>query len=121
MRHIIHKPEQMFYFFDRGEKFMAPFKKLWLTNRTPLGKISIDKSKTVWDMIGDIMEVDMETNPPLQAADMLAWSLNRELSDRTRLADLANRIRAFVSHEDDARIDEHHLRDRYIISSPASV
>jgi hypothetical protein len=121
MARVAHRPQLSFFFFDRGEEFVQPFKREWLLNRTPPGKISIDPNKAVWDLIGNIQETDMQNNPPLQAADMIAWAINRELSGKDKLlTDLANRIRAIVSH-DNAEIGEQILREKYIISSPSSV
>lgn len=78
------KPEPMYFFFDRGEKFMGDLKKRWLDGRTPPGKISVDPTKVFWDAILDIQELDMERHPPLQAADMLAWARTRSLSEEER-------------------------------------
>lgn len=78
------KPEPLYLCFDRGEKFMSGIKKKWLANRTPPGRVSVDPSKLLWDSILDIQELDMETTPPLQAADMVAWARTRSLSEETR-------------------------------------
>ena|ERR1035438_3388832 len=105
--------EKVWFFFDRGELFMKPFKKQWLANRTPLGEISIDPSKRVWDLIENIEELDMHVTPPIQAADMVAWATTRDLADKLgELHDLDRYMRGLVP-DDHAVIGEEILRRLY--------
>jgi hypothetical protein len=75
--------ELNYLFFDRGEPFFHGFKDRWLEQRTPFGKLTPGGTSLFWDRIGDIQEVDMQRNPPIQAADMLAWGRTRSFSDKT--------------------------------------
>ncbi|MGO4884623.1 MAG: hypothetical protein ACLP59_27955 [Bryobacteraceae bacterium] len=107
------KVEKVWLFFDRGEQFKRRITRQWLANRTPLGKISIDPNKRVWDMIADIQELDMESNPPLHAADMVAWATTRDLADKLgELVDLDQYMRGLVP-DDHAVIGEEVLRRLY--------
>ena len=109
--------EKVWFFFDRGEPFIKPFKKQWLANRTPPGDVSIDPNKRVWDLIENIEELDMQTSPPIQAADMIAWATTRDLADKLgELRDLDQYMRGLVP-DDHAIIDEEILRRLYIIRS----
>jgi hypothetical protein len=107
--------ESVYLFFDRGERFMQPLKDQWLTNRTPPNKIATDETKRVWDLIANIQEDDMERNPPLQAADIMAWATSRDLAKKlTALYDLDQYMNnLIVDHH--AVIDETLLREKYLL------
>jgi uncharacterized protein DUF3800 len=67
--------ELLNFVFDRNEAFIAPFSK-----KVNEGK---DKSEasgefSLWQLIDSITEGEMKTSPGLQAADILAWGLNRQ-------------------------------------------
>jgi hypothetical protein len=62
-------------FFDRGEPFYGHIRNLW--NRKAL------RSNSTWASIVQIGEVDTRRSPALQAADLIAWSLNRAAADNT--------------------------------------
>jgi hypothetical protein len=87
-------PEPVHLLFDRGEKFMSAFKREWLDKRTTPG--NVPASITVWNMIANIEEVDQAFAPPVQAADMLAWSRTRGISPEFRdwrhLADVIQKV-----------------------------
>lgn len=118
---IVRRPELCYVFFDRGERFMAPFKTEWLAKRTPPGRLSTDQSKTVWDIIHNIIDADTETEPSLQAADMIAWATSRDIANKLgELYDLDEYMGKLIT-EHHAVIDEQLLREKYIIPSPASV
>jgi hypothetical protein len=109
-----NKIEQSYFYFDRGEKFIHGIKELWLKRRTPPGKISIDPSNHVFDLIAEMFEVDMERYPPIQAADMLAWATTRGLSTKERpYRYLAEIMRKVIPH-DTAILSEQILRDVYV-------
>lgn len=62
-------------FFDKGEPFKQPLEDEWIrqTERsTERGVWSI------WNLIEQVTPVDMRKVPGVQAADILAWSVNRE-------------------------------------------
>ena len=69
--------ETEFHFiFDRNERFMKPFKAEW-NKRLDLAQVT--GVYTSWQAIHSIAEVrDMKDSPGIQAADMVAWSVNRE-------------------------------------------
>jgi hypothetical protein len=63
------------FVFDRNESFLDPF----------LEKVNNEKNKardsgmhTIWQLVDTIVEGEMKTSPGLQAADILAWGLNRQ-------------------------------------------
>jgi Protein of unknown function (DUF3800) len=69
--------EREYHFvFDRNERYYDPFRNQWL------GALSEAESTNVysqWQDIRSITEVqDMKDSPGIQAADMVAWSVNRE-------------------------------------------
>jgi len=103
-----------YLFFDRGEHFVTDLKRRWLENRTPPGKVVVDRSKLFWDFIGDIQEVDMERNPPIQAADMVAWARTRSLSEKERPGrHVAHIMRQIIPH-DTAIITEEKMRSKSV-------
>jgi Protein of unknown function (DUF3800) len=109
------KPEPIYLFFDRGEKFMSSVKQRWLRERTPLRKISGDPSK-LWDSIHEIEELDMERNPPLQAADMVAWARNRSFSEQREWSSLSHIMRQMIPHST-ATITEEIMRRENTLSA----
>ncbi len=107
------KLESVYMFFDRGERFMKPFKDQWLANRTHPRYVASDPSKRVWDIIANIIDADKEREPALQAADMIAWATTRDLADKlAALHDLDEYLNKFnVEHH--AIMDEALLREKY--------
>jgi hypothetical protein len=73
---ITMRTEDLIHFvFDRDEYFYQPFKNQWnraQSEAEETGKISY------WQLVASITEARMQTTPGIQAADMLAWSINRE-------------------------------------------
>jgi hypothetical protein len=109
------KLERVYIFFDRGERFMKPFKDKWLAERTPPCTIATDPTKRVWDLIANIIDDDMELTPGLQAADMMAWGTTRDLAEKLgELYDLDEYI-SNLNVEHHAVIGEALLREKYII------
>jgi len=76
------KLARAYAFYDRGEPFLKVIRDIWLEKRTPVNELILRNG--FWDLIENIQEVDMEGNPPIQAADMIAWALTRELSKKQR-------------------------------------
>jgi len=99
--------ELMYVFFDRGESFMKPIKNAWLSNRTPPKRPA---RNLFWDLIANIEEVDMEVNPPIQAADMLAWARNRSLNPKIRPFRHMHEIMSRVIPSWQLTLDEGRLR-----------
>ena len=63
------------YFFDRDEYFHHPFRKKWETEKKKAAK---SKEWSIWQLIADIKAVEMKSTPGVQAADIIAWGMNRE-------------------------------------------
>jgi hypothetical protein len=63
------------YVFDRNEEFYLPFRAKW-----NLEKDNFENTGALspWVLIDDVTEADMRKVPGIQAADILAWSVNRE-------------------------------------------
>ena len=57
-------------YFDRNEKFIGHIQRDWENKK-------IRRENPVWDLIRTIAPADMRITPPLQVADMIAWSRNR--------------------------------------------
>jgi hypothetical protein len=66
--------ESIDFFFDHNELFRDRFEKLW---REHGGRTSREPT---WDQVNQVSAIDMRKNPPLQFADMLAWSRNRAIA-----------------------------------------
>jgi hypothetical protein len=63
------------YCFDKGEPFKQPFEDEWILET----KRSEDSGVwSVWNLIEQITPVEMRKVPGVQAADILAWAVNRE-------------------------------------------
>jgi hypothetical protein len=82
--------ETAYVYFDRGEKFMHPFRQRWLQEN----KIQkIIKTDTFWGGIAEVEALDATQTPALQAADLLAWAESRE---RSSIEDRAQRYLAKI-------------------------
>lgn len=79
--YIFHYPDmfdacdRLKYFFDRKEYFENPFKDKWNRERS---QSEATGDWSVWNLIDEVAPVEMETAPGVQAADIIAWSMNRE-------------------------------------------
>jgi len=73
---ISHLPA-LHYFFDRDEYFKQPFEDKW---KAELAKLDASKGDwSVWSLVEEVSTVaDMRKVPGIQAADVLAWAVNRE-------------------------------------------
>jgi Protein of unknown function (DUF3800) len=80
--YLVHYPglidphqDTVSYFFDRGEPFKEPFEKKW-NDEKDLAEATGERS--VWQIIDEVASVEMKKVPGIQAADIIAWSVNRE-------------------------------------------
>jgi hypothetical protein len=63
------------YFFDRSEYFKQPFEDKWKAEKN----LAAQTGKwNVWKRINEVVSVEMRTTPGIQAADIIAWGMNRE-------------------------------------------
>lgn len=72
----LERGDLLHFIFDRNEPFYGPFKDEWnreldMFERT--GKFS------PWALVDSVGEGSMKTTPGIQAADMLAWAMTREV------------------------------------------
>lgn len=73
---VLNLPEDSaHYFFDRDEVFEEPFRDQWNIGKSKFESVG---EKSLWILIDEVSSADMKTVPGIQAADMLAWSVNRE-------------------------------------------
>ena len=72
---IVHGAD---YFFDQNEPFEEPFRQKWAKEKGRI--ISPGGIDMFWSLIKTVASADMRDNPALQAADVLAWATNRNLS-----------------------------------------
>lgn len=63
------------YFFDVNEPFKSPFEKKWRKETTEARKRG---GWSIYQRIDEVATVDMRTVPGIQAADIIAWAVNRE-------------------------------------------
>jgi hypothetical protein len=64
------------YFFDKDEPYKQVFEDKW---KSETGKIDASKGDwSVWNLVKEVAAVEMRKVPGIQAADILAWSVNRE-------------------------------------------
>ena len=59
-------------FYDRGEQFLRHIDHLWRGGTT--------SKHPFWQLVNTVAPAKMRETPPLQAADMIAWSSNRLLA-----------------------------------------
>jgi hypothetical protein len=69
------KLPELHYFFDQNEKFKGPFE-----NSVRRCKKMKSYLANPWHLVGQIENVDMRLNAPLQLADMIAWAHHRRLT-----------------------------------------
>ena len=69
------KTDGQHYVFDRGEDYYLPFRTKWNLEKD---KFENTGALSPWILIDDIGEADMRKTPGIQAADILAWSVNRD-------------------------------------------
>jgi hypothetical protein len=90
-------PEDIFLFYDRGERFISCIKREWLKRRSDPNRLVMDATN-VWDRIKDIVDVDQAFAPPVQVADMVAWAHTRALptDEQREFSDLKAHLIKFV-------------------------
>ena len=67
------------YFFDRSEPFKKPFEDKWNYEKNWAEEIG---EQSCWHLIDDVSAVDMKKTPGIQAADIIAWGVNREVTQK---------------------------------------
>ncbi len=72
------KPKAINVIFDQNEPFRAPFEEKWKQAKSHPARAKGNSPICKWDVIGDVKTAEMKKTPGLQAADILAWSVNRE-------------------------------------------
>lgn len=116
-RNIPLTPDDLIHVvFDRNEPFFEPFKAEWNAKKDEADR---NNAFSPWVLVGSVTEGTMTSTPGIQAADILAWGLNRENtgpegSYGTGLANILRNVTAgtYIS------IDEDNLR-KMIARSPA--
>ena len=63
------------FVFDRNEAFIGPFSKKVCDEKHDSERSG---EASIWQLVGGITEGQMKTTPGLQAADVLAWGINRQ-------------------------------------------
>ncbi len=113
-----NSPDSVHYFFDRGEEFAEPFKKHWSK-----GKDAFEETGKAngWTLIDEVSEVDMKKVPGVQAADILAWSVNREATAEPGVPGtlLARIIKQVIPHTH-LTWDEESLRKHFDLRGPVT-
>jgi len=104
--------QNLHFFFDQGEPFKEVFEKTWVANKNNvLGSHGAD---IFWGLLKTVTSADMRDYPALQAADMLAWSVNRDL---TSTGDRPFKAWAHIMHQvvptSGIIWDEERLRKQY--------
>jgi hypothetical protein len=75
-KHIPLEPDFLIHVvFDRNEPFFAPFDAEWNAEKDKANRSGVFSP---WILVDSVAEGTMETTPGIQAADILAWGLNRE-------------------------------------------
>jgi hypothetical protein len=67
--------DKLHYFFDRNEYFKTPFENKWNEEKD---KFEESGKWSVWSLIQEVSTVEMKAVPGIQAADIVAWGINRE-------------------------------------------
>ena len=69
------KTDTISYFFDRNEYFKVPFENKWNTEKNRADEAGV---WSPWQLVQEVASVDMKKAPGIQAADIIAWGMNRE-------------------------------------------
>ena len=118
-RHIPLMPDALIHIvFDRSEPFFEPFRAEWNAEKD---KANRGIAFSPWLLVDSVTEGTMKTTPGIQAADILAWGLNRENTAPeghygTGLANILKNITAGTY----ANVDEQMLR-KMIAQSPTAL
>lgn len=105
-----HKLEAAYVFYDRDESFFGQVRQEWLKRADPRKRLV---SGDIWGLLANVEDVNMRDTPAVQAADLIAWGHNRELSDHERpwryLAGMVRKIIPLSSW----KLDESVMREKY--------
>jgi len=75
-QHIPLTPDDLIHIvFDRNEPFFIPFRDEWNAKKDEANRTGI---ASPWILVDSVTEGTMQSTPGIQAADILAWGLNRE-------------------------------------------
>ena len=108
---IVDLSSSVKYFFDRDEPFMPAFEARW--NRE-MNASEISGRVRLWNLIEQVSSVDMRKTPGIQAADIMAWGVNRETfaQDGDEAKYLAHIIRQVIPSLY-VRWDEAKMREKF--------
>jgi hypothetical protein len=76
-----HRFELACLFYDQNEPFIKSIRTRWLRHEEKLKKAKVT-SDLVWGRIAKVEPVTMRTTPPIQACDVIAWSVTRRLAPK---------------------------------------
>lgn len=105
-----HTLEPAYLFFDQNEQFIGPVKRRWKANVKPGQRLVLDP---FWGLIANITDVDMRLTPPIQAADLLAWSCNRSLYPKERRWQHLYDVMRAVIPQSSGKMGEVEMRAKY--------
>lgn len=94
--------------FDQGEPFKDPFEQRWQKEKS----FSLNGTDYFWSLLKTITTADMRDRPGLQAADLLAWAVNRSRLPRDASFKLAQMIMATIIPSAHIVWDEKKLREK---------
>jgi hypothetical protein len=97
------------YFFDKDEYFKQPFEEKWGMETK---KAEAKGEWTPWSLIKEVSAVDMRDVPGVQAADALAWGVNRENTSEGPGRLLAHLMRHVIPSRSIV-FDEEKMRELY--------
>jgi hypothetical protein len=108
---ILPKSKLLNFVFDRNEPFFPAFSRLRNAHMELCNRLGVLNSP--WGFVDGITEGYAQTTPGLQAADMLAWGINREniASEGKQGKYLAHILRQLVFNTQKT-VDESFLRQR---------
>jgi hypothetical protein len=72
---LIARDDLLNFTFDRNEDFFDPFRKFVNSEKEEAERTG---DSPIWKLVDGVGEGEMKTTPGIQAADVLAWALNRE-------------------------------------------
>jgi hypothetical protein len=92
---VINPVRSIQYYFDQGEYFKAPFEEKWRAETKRSRELGVWNE---WDSVIGITTAEMRSVPGIQAADILAWGVNKESTKRAgRYSEMANIMRQVIS------------------------
>jgi hypothetical protein len=100
--------DSAYFFFDRGEPFKGPFEQRWKKEKS----FSLKGTDYFWSLLKTVTTVDMRDKPGLQAADLLAWAVNRSRLPRDASFKLAQMIMTTIIPSAHIVWDEKKLREK---------